>query len=136
MRTLNKIGLLCGLIGFFAFAAPLSASDQFDDEWKIGVSGNAVTAGSISFTLTFEPDNNGSARDPITINIPVPANTSEEDIVSLLGDSFSSALGADGFDVAVSWGEHVKVEAEGDLPEFAIALTSNTVQNVNIEIED
>lgn len=136
MKTLNKLGLLCGLIGVFAFASLVSASDQYSDEWKIGVSGSAVTAGNISFTLTFALGNDGAARDPITIDTPVAANTSEDDIVGLIGDSFSTALGKDGFDVDISWGERVKVDAEGDTPDFALTVASNTLQGVIIQIKD
>ena len=136
MKTLNKLGLLCGLIGIFAFAAPVSAGDQFSDEWKIGVSGSAVTAGSISFTLTFEPGSDGMARDPITIDTPIAANTSVEDIISAISDAFSTALGEDDFDVEISWGEHVEVEAEGNTPEFALAITRNTLQGVAFKIID
>jgi hypothetical protein len=135
MKTLNKIGLLCGLISFFAFAAPVNAADQFSDAWKIGVSGSAGSAGSISFTLTFEPDISGIARDPITIDAPVAANASEEDIVSLIGDSFSKSLGEDDFDVSISWGEHVQIAAEEDTPNFALTVASNTLQGVSIKIK-
>jgi len=134
VKTLGKLGLLCGLISIFAFAAPVSAADQFSDEWTIDVAGGAVAAGNISFMLTFEPGNDGMARDPINIDIPVAANTSEDDIVDLIGDSFSTALGKDDFAVAISWGEHIKVGAEGNTPEFALKVGSNTLQGVSIEI--
>jgi hypothetical protein len=136
MKTLSKLGLLCSLIAIFTFSAPLGASDQFGDEWKIGVSGNAVTAGSISFTLTFEPDNDGNAGDPVTIDTQVAANTSEEDIVSLIGDSFSTALGEDDFDVDISWGGQIEVAAEEDTPNFALTVANNTLQGVSIKIKE
>jgi hypothetical protein len=136
MKTLNKFGLLCGLISFFAFAAPVNADDQFGDEWKISVSGSAVTAGSISFTLNFEPDNDGNARDPISIDAPVAANASQEDIVSSIADAFSKALGENDFNVDISWGEHVEVEAQEDTPNFALTLANNTLQGVSIKIKE
>jgi hypothetical protein len=136
MKTLGKLGLLFGLIGIVAFTAPLSASDRFSDEWKISVSGSAVTAGSISFTLTFEPDSGGMTRDPITIDTPVAANTSEDAIVGLIGDSFSTALGEDDFDVDISWGEHIEIKAEEDTPNIALTVASNTLQGVSIKIKD
>jgi hypothetical protein len=136
MKTLNKFGLLCSLISFFAFAAPVNADDQFADEWKISASGSAVTAGSISFTLTFEPDNDGNARDPITIDTPVAANASEDDIVSLIGDAFSKALGEDDFDVDISWGEKVEVKAQEDTPNFALTVANNSLQGVSIKIRE
>jgi hypothetical protein len=135
MKTLNKLGLLCSLIGIFAFAAPVSAGDQFSDEWKIGVSGDAATAGSISFTLSFE-QGNGMARDPITIDTSVAANTSVEGIVSAISDAFSTALGEDDFDVEISWGEQVKVEAEGNTPKFALAISRNTLHGIGFKIID
>jgi len=136
MKTLKKLGLLCGLISFFAFAAPVNADDQFGDEWKISVSGSAVTAGSISFSLNFEPDNDGSVRDPISIDTSVAANASKEDIVSLIGNAFSSALAESDFNVDISWGEHIEVEAAEDTANFALTITKNTLQGVSIKIKN
>jgi hypothetical protein len=136
MKTLGKLGLLCSLIAIFAFSAPVSASDKFSDEWNISVSGNAVTAGTISFKLTFEPGDDGSTRDPVTIETAVAANSSEDDIVGLLGDSISTALGDDDFDVDISWGEKIEVKAEGSTPEFSLTITGNTLKDVKIEIKE
>jgi hypothetical protein len=136
MNTFNKIGLLCGLISFFAFTAPVIAGDQFGDEWKISISGDAVTAGSISFILTFEPDNDGNAGDPITIDTQIAANTSKEDMVSLIGNSFSTALGENDFDVDISWGEQIEVAAEEDTPNFALTVARNTLQGISIKIKE
>jgi hypothetical protein len=136
MKALSKLVLLCSLIGIFAFAAPVSASEKFSDDWKVGVSGNAVTAGKISFTLTFESGADGGTNDPIIIQATIPENSSEDDIVGLLGDSFSAALGDDDFDVSISWGEHIEIEAEGNTPEFALTISSNTLKDVKIDIKD
>jgi len=136
MKTFNKIGLLCGLICFLAFTAPVTAEDQFGDEWKISVAGNAVSAGSVSFTLTFEPDNSGNAGDPITVVTQIGANSSTEDMVSLIGDSFSTALSQDDFDVEISWGEQIRVAAQEDTPNFALIVANNTLQGVSIKIKE
>ena len=136
MKTLSKLGLLCSMIAIFTFSAPLGASDQYGDEWKISVSGNATNAGSISFTLTFEPDSGGNAGDPITVDAQIAANTSEEDIVSLIGDSVSTALGEDDFDVDISWGGQIEVAAEEDTPNFALTVANNTLQGVSIKIKE
>ena len=134
MKTLSKYVQLCGLMSILTFAAPVSAGGQFSNEWEIGVSGSADASGSISFALTFKPANDGTARDPITIVTSVAADTSKDDIVNLIGNSFSAALGEDDFDVGISWGEHVKVAAEGDTPDFALTVGRNTLQSVSIEI--
>jgi len=136
MKIINRIGLLCSVVAMCGFSSVVLADDHFNDDWKISVSGDADVGGSVSFTLTFEPAKDGTAKEAITIDTPVAADASEDDIADLIGNSFKAALGEDDFDVDVSWGEHVKVEADGDTPDFAITIANNTLQGVSIEIQD
>jgi hypothetical protein len=136
MRTIRKLGLLCGVIAMFGFTALTFAHDHFGDDWKISVSGDADTGGSIGFTLTFEAADDGTVKAPITIDTPVAADASEDDIADLIGNSFKAVLGDDDFDVDVSWGEHVTVETDGDTPDFVLTIANNTLQGVSIEIQD
>jgi hypothetical protein len=136
MSVIKKIGLLCSAISMLGFTTVTLADDHFDDDWKISVSGGADAGGSISFTLTFEAADDGTVKAPITIDTPVAADASEDDIADLIGNSFKASLGEDEFDVDVSWGEHVKVEANGDTPDFVLTIANNTLQGVSIEIQD
>jgi hypothetical protein len=136
MKLIRKIGMVCCVVSLFGFSSLAVADDHFNDDWKISVSGDAEAGGAISFTLTFEPAEDGTAKESITIETPVAADASEDDIADLIGNAFTAALGEDNFDVDVSWGEHVKVGAEGDTPDFVITIANNTLQGVSIEIND
>ncbi|MDH3673735.1 MAG: hypothetical protein OES46_21685 [Gammaproteobacteria bacterium] len=136
MNMLRKIMLAAGMTMLTGFLPAAFANDHFSDDWKISVSGDAESGGVVSFTLTFEPPEDGTAREAITIDTPVAADASENDIADLIANSLAAGLDEDGFDVDVSWGEHVEVKAEDDTPDFVITIANNTLQGVSFEIDD
>jgi hypothetical protein len=136
MNALSKILLAAGITMLAGFLPMAFAGDHFDDDWKIRVSGDAESGGAVSFTLTFEPAEDGATREAITITTPVAEDASENDIADLIANSLKAGLDKDGFDVDVSWGEHIEVEAEDDTPDFVITIANNTLQGVSFEIDD
>jgi hypothetical protein len=112
------------------------ADDHWSDDWKIEVSGRADSAGTISFNLTFEAGEDGTAADPISIDVLVPNDAKDNDIAETIANNFEATLGDENFKVNQSWGENVTVKAKKDTADFELAMTSSNVQGISIEIKD
>jgi hypothetical protein len=136
MKKLGKLGLLCLLAGFLGVAPLAFADDHWSDDWKISVDGKSDSGGKISFKLTFEPDEDEAPRDAVTVDVLIPEGTGEDDMADMISNSFRAVLGDDDFDIDTSWGEHIKVEASGDTPDFVIEIAGNSVEGVDVEIDD
>ena len=133
------ISIKASAIAAFALLmmAPVTfADDHWSDDWKIVVDGKADSGGSISFKVTFEPNEDGSTRAAAEISALVAEGTSENDTADLIGNAFRAVLGEDDFKIDVSWGENVKIDSKRKTPDFLLELTGNSVQGVSIDIED
>ena len=136
MKTLITKVSLAAVAGALLILAPLAQADDYDNKWKISVETKADSAGSVSFQLNFEPDKKGNQRESATVTAPIPAKTGRNDLADLIAAAFKGTLGEDDFDIEVEWGEHVKVHADGDTPDFVLELSNNTVQGLSIIIEE
>jgi hypothetical protein len=132
----RKLGLVAGVVVLLGLAPVTQADDHWDDDWKISVSGKSKSAGSLSFTLTFEPADDGAAREAATVTVAIPEGTGANDMADLISAAFRGTLGDDQFHSEVDWGEHVKVKGKGDTPDFTVAIAQNTVQGLSLAIKE
>jgi len=135
MKTHKRATGLTILITLF-FTSLAIADEHWTDDWEIVVDGKAESAGTISFTLTFEPGEDGTGANPVTVDVLIPADTSENDVAEIISNDFRAVLGDDGFKIDVSWGETVDVKARRDTADFVLTLSSNSVQGISLEIDD
>lgn len=136
MKTLvRKLGLAAA-VALLGLSPVVHADDHYDNKWKITVQSESDAAGSIGFTLTFEPDKEGNQRESVTVTAPIPENTGENELADLIAAAFKGTLGEDDFKIDVDWGEHVKVHADGDTPDFVVELSNNTVQGLSVVIKE
>lgn len=103
--------------------------------WKIEVDGKSKSKGNIGFKLTFTADKAGATADPVTIDIIVPEKAKKGDVAEMISNDFRGTLGDENFKIKID--DHdVKVKAKGDTTDFVLELTNNTVQGINIEVDD
>ena len=136
MKNFGKLSLSFLMAGFLGVAPLAFADDHWSDEWKISVDGKSDSGGAINFKLTFEPDGDEAPRAPVTVDVLIPEGTGENDMADMISNSFRAVLGDDDFDIDTSWGEHIKVEADGDTPDFVIEVAGNSVDGVSVELDD
>ena len=119
------------IVGF----TPISnANDHWSDKWEIQVKDDADSPGTISFAVSFEPDD-GVAATPVVVEVPVPDNTDENDIAELITIAFRGVLGDDDFKIKRSDGEKIIIKTRGGTPDIAVEIKGNTVQGISLEIE-
>jgi hypothetical protein len=136
MKIIKQLGLLCVIATLLGIAPTAFADENWSDDWKISINGKTDNGGTLSFTVTFKPNDDGTVRDPVTVSAPIPEDTGENDAADMIGNAFAAILGEDDFDIDVTWGENIKVEANGDTPDFAIVIADNPLQGVSLEIEN
>jgi hypothetical protein len=135
--NIHKFFTGLGLLLIFCGAASLAvADDHWSDDWKIEVGGRAKSAGTISFELTFEPGEDGTAADAISIDVLVADDSKDNEVAGIITNNFEAVLGEDNFKINQSWGENVTVKARGETTDFALAMTNNSVQGISLEIKD
>ena len=136
MKTaMRKVGP--AVLGILLVLASVGhARDHYSEKWKISVESESVTAGLITFALTFQEEADGTRRDSVKVTAPIPEDTSRNDIADLIAAAFKGTLGDDDFKIGTSWGEHVKVKTRGETPEFVIELDSNRVEGLAVEINE
>lgn len=132
----KKLGLAASVAALLGSAPVTQADDHWDDDWKISVDGKSESAGSLSFTLNFEPADDGAAREPATVTVAIPKGTGANDMADLISAAFRGTLGDDEFHSEVDWGEHVKVKGKGETPDFTVAIAENTVQGLSLVIKE
>ena len=70
------------------------------------------------------------------VEVLVSEGTSENDVADMIGNAFEVILGEDDFNIKVSWGENIKIEAKDDTPAFVLEIASSSVQGLSIEIQE
>ena len=90
----------------------------------------------MTFEITSRPPEDGAATDPISIDVLVPDKSKDDEIADVMLNNFEAVLGTDDYKLKKSWGKNVTIKARGKTPDFAIALTNNTVQGVSVAIDD
>ena len=136
MKATGYFAAVTILLAFFGGTTLTVADDHWSDDWKIEVKGRADSAGTISFKLTFEPGKDGTAADPVSIDVLVPNDAKDNKIAETIANNFEAVLGDENFKVNQSWGENVTVKAKKDTADFELAMTGSNVQGISIEIKD
>jgi len=136
MKIRKHLTGLAIFLAVFGITSLAIADDHWSDDWRIEVDGRAKSAGTMSFTLTFEPGEEGTGAEPVTIDVQVPAKAKDNDVAEMITNTFRAVLGDDDYKVKQSWGENVLVKARGDTPDLTLELTGNTVQGISLEIDD
>ena len=107
----------------FADAAPTA------NKWRIEMSGQALTTGTIVFRVT---PRQGEAVD---ISVGVRSGRSENNVAKDVRDALAAKLSPDRYTVEVDDGEDVLVKKREGQPDFALELIDSGVQNVSIKVE-
>ena len=136
MKTRIHLAAFTMLLVFFGGTTLAVADDHWSDDWKIEVKGRANSAGTISFKLTFEPGEDGTAADPVSIDVLVPNDAKDNDVAETIANNFEAVLGDENFKINQSWGENVTVKAKKETADFELAMTSSSVQGISIVIKD
>ncbi len=136
MKIYKLLIALTMFLIIFGVTSLAIADDHWSDDWKIEVKGRANSAGTISFKLTFEPGEDGTAADPVSIDVLVPDDAKDNDIAETIANNFEALLGDENFKVNQSWGENVTVKAKKDTADFELTMISSSVQGISIEIKD
>lgn len=124
------------LLAFFVGTTLAIADDHWSDDWKIEVSGRADSAGTISFQMNFEPAEDGTTADPVSVDVLVPEDTKDNKIAETIANNFSASLDEESYKVNQSWGENVTIKARGKAADYELTMTSSNVQGVSIKIKD
>ena len=131
LTALRSIALLALLV-----VGPWAVADKpYSGRWKIEADHHAKSAGTISFGITFEPGADGKAKDPLAADIPIPKGMHEGKVIQSIENTLKAILEPKGFKIKSNLGDLVTVKATGDTPDFQLTLTGNSVQGVEIEIE-
>jgi len=136
MLVTRKLGVLFALAAVLGFASLAFADDHWSGGWKVAVDGKSSSSGTIGFKLSFEPDDEGATRDPITVDAPIPEKKSKNDVAELVTSAFQGVLGEDDFKIDRSWGNNVKISARGKTPDFVLEIAGNTVQGISLVLDD
>ena len=136
MKIRNVLTTLTMPLIVFGLSSLAVADDHWSDDWKIEVKGRADSAGTISFAMNFEPADDGTTADPISVDVLVPKDAKDNDIAETIANNFEALLGDKNFKVNQSWGENVTIKARKDAPDFELTMTGTNVQGISIEIKD
>ena len=136
MKSNNRVqviflSLSLALIGWSSLAL---ADDHWSAKGKITVEGKSQSAGMISLEISFKPGEDGAAADSVAIDVPVSNKTKQNDIAGIIANSLGATLGDKSFKVGLSGGNKVKVTAKGEASDFAIEMTSSSVQGISLKI--
>lgn len=134
IRTIS-IARTCLLIGF-SIGSLAVADDHWSDDWKVEVEGKAKSAGTISFQINFQPGEDGTAADPISIDVLVPEDAKDNDVADTIANNFSAVLDDESYKVNTSWGENVTIHGRRKAADIELVMTSNSVQGISVEIDD
>jgi hypothetical protein len=136
MKIRNLLLALTLPLAFFGFTSLIVADDHWSNDWKIEVDGRAKSAGTISFEINFQPGEDGTTADSVSIDVLVPDDAKDDDVAETIANNFEALLGDDNFKVNQSWGKNVTVQARKDTPDFELVMISSSVQGMSIEIDD
>ena len=136
MMFRNALKCLWVVAASLSMAALANANDHWSDDWDIEVDGRSDNGGVVSFRIVFEPSEDGTTRDPITVDAPIGPGTGENDAADLLANAFEANLSDEEFRVSVSGGEHVKLKARGDTPDFVVELAGSDIMGLTFDIDD
>jgi hypothetical protein len=123
MRPSSVMALATSIV---ALAVCATALANPSNKWRLQFSGSARSAGVIVLKLS------PVAGDPITVEIEVPDNTSENHVAKIVTETLQQQLPSDGFHVERDDGEDVLIKKRHGTANFDLAIVSNSVEHVRI----
>lgn len=127
MKSLRFKPLCAGLALGLALAAAPAAADP-SNKWRIEISSDADSAGTIVFELL------PVGGEPIAVSVQVPDETDENDIADLVRDAMQAQL-AGRYSVEVDDGEDVLVKKLDGAADFDLRVRESTVADVKIDLD-
>lgn len=118
--------LVAFVAALFTLAVCASALASPSNKWRLQFSGSAKSDGVI--TLRLSP----VGGQPITVDIEVSDDTSENHVAKVVTESLRKKLPSDGYHVERDDGEDVLIKAKGGAADFDLEIVSNTVEHVSI----
>ena len=109
-------------------ATAASAADA--DRWEIAVKKNAASDGSVVFR--FHP----RGAYPFDITVHIAAGTKENDIAVRIHDVLQAELPKDAYELKVSGGEKVKIEADKGVGDFSLVIVQSDVAGVEFKVKE
>ncbi|HTE39883.1 MAG TPA: hypothetical protein VK629_03585 [Steroidobacteraceae bacterium] len=134
MRNLRVVGFLSALL----FAASLIATQHSiaavesvnpSNGWRIECSGDAESAGTITFNVL---PNKGQV---IAVSVNIAKGRGENEVAKDIRDAFRAQLPPDRFTAEADDGEDVLLKKKSGQPDFAIELASSTVEDVRLNLQ-
>ena len=135
MKTIKLSGIVLVLFALSSVSQLALADDHWSDEWEITVDGKSERRGTITFVMTFEPDDNGTTREEVTIQVLVAYDTDEDEIALFISNNFRALLGDQDFDIDLD-DEQVEIESRGDTPDFALSVSASSVRGIKVELDN
>jgi hypothetical protein len=134
-RFAEKSGRLLPVL--FLLVSPLAYSDgHWSSHWSIQITGKSASAGTINFNVAFQAAEDGTASEPIAIEVLVSDKAKDKAVAEIIANNFRATLGGEKFKVVRKSGNKVSVKAKGDTPKFALEMTSSSVQGLSVKISD
>ena len=135
MKITKLSGIVFILLALSSISQLASADDHWSDEWEITVDGESERRGTITFVMTFEPDDDGNTRDEVTIEVLVAYDTDEDEIALFISNNFRALLGDTDFEIDLD-DEQVEIESRGDTPDFALSVSASSVRGIKVELDN
>jgi hypothetical protein len=102
---------------------------SFSNKWRMEVSGNAHSDGTI--VLRFTP----KKGEPVTTETAISKKAGENDVAKLLVKSLKAQLDKKQFHIERDDGEDVLVKKKMGKEDFAFEIVSNDVKNVRLNLD-
>jgi len=99
------------------------------NKWRIEVSGNAESAGTIGLKVT---PHEGT---PVNVSVSVADRRGENDIAKDVRDALGAQLPAGRYRVEVDDGEDVLIKKAEGQPDFTVELASSSPKGVRLHVE-
>ena len=136
MKITKLSGIVFILLALSSISQLASADDHWSDEWEITVDGESERRGTITFVMTFEPDDDGNTREEVTIEVLVAYDTDEDEIALFISNNFRAVLGDTDFEIELDSDEQVEIESKGDTPDFALSVSASSVRGIKVELDN
>ena len=108
---------------------PMAAcATPLENKWRLQFSGDAESSGTLVLAIT--PQDRNSRR----IEVAIPEGTGENRVARTVRDALRQAIGED-FKVEVDDGEDVLVKRRLGRPRFNVAVVSNDVDGVRLNLD-
>ena len=134
MKIIKLTGIVFVLLALSSITQLASADDHWSDEWEITVDGKSKSRGTITFGITFKPDD-VTTREEVIIEVLVAYDTDEDEIALFISNNFRAVLGDQDFDIDLD-SDELEIESRGDTPDFALSVSASAVDGISIELDN